>query len=98
MRGRYTYAARTGFPLDMPQYYRHDATHDSRESGESQRNKDAVLDTCVSPSVGVPVLRLMRLHNHVRLICNVWDCSNLNTVSDWTAIIGIYERNGDSKT
>ena len=44
--GQYTYAVRSEIPLDTPQYYRQVETHESRESSESQRNKDA-LDTLV---------------------------------------------------
>ena len=89
---RYTYAVRSDFPRCQPCYYRQVSRNESRKNHESQRNKDA-LDTCVSLdclSVGVPVLRLMRF----TIMCDacdsnntVWDCSNLNTISAWTAII-----------
>ena len=48
---------------------------ESDESGESQRNKDATdtRDACDTPSVGVPVLRRLRL----TLMCDSCDSNNM---------------------
>ena len=81
--------SRSRFPHLGLAIIQHVSLIESDGSSESQRNKDAVGHT-----------RLMWLaicwryslashdtHTHVRLIWIVWDCSNLNTISFWTAII-----------
>ena len=70
---RYTYAVRSDFPRCQPCYYRHVSRNESRKNRESQRNKDATIDLCVSPSVGVPVLRRSRL----TLMCDACDSNNM---------------------
>ena len=46
--GRYTTHSRADFPRCQPCYYRHVSRNASRENHESQRNKDATVDSCVA--------------------------------------------------
>ena len=71
------YTSYTGrvYPIASRSIIQRFSLTESHDSGESQRNKDAVdtLDQCVSPSVGVPVLRLLRL----TLMCVLCDSNNM---------------------
>jgi len=63
LRGRYTSYTGRVYPIASRSIIQHLSPTESHDSAESHCNKDALdaVDTLVSPSVGVPVLRLMIL-------------------------------------
>ena len=99
---RYTSCTGRVYPIASRSIIQHLRLSENRESHESNCNKDALdtVDQCVSPSVGVPVLRLSRL----TLMCDSCDSNNMCGTDNiswqsqlWTAIIVVYKRKGDSK-